>query len=282
MSSEIIFSQSRSYQYTSPETMKSLVVYQVYTTLRDNKVARDEYLSKNTTDDYYREFYKLPENLFDLWIASAIAFYEKDYSALESFMFNCPFVVTSEPILTIWGHIVDRYGRYLSLTLTEQSSVDHIVRHLQNVDGFYDYQNNGRIDLNIFGENNYRYKTVVLNDEKSPKKSFVDDKIVCRTITELNNIPVNTSFTLLLSGYKKEAKSLRLYGFVQDLSRDLMAVDNDPVYGYFSQPANVKLFKQLEKTGSDRFSPDDNIWVNGVKVLSSSGNVMYERLKLSK
>jgi hypothetical protein len=173
----VVFSMSRNVPYKSDATDNGKeydVVFDFIVVVRSQFTERlyDEDLS-----DYYNQLYAAAEGTVSLWLGAAIDWYEGvDSETLESragetLFYELP-STSGPPHITCFGNVVDKNGRFISLTVTSKSTPRDVYLQFAEFTKLYDRITEiaGGKDFSQFGNKAYRQTTIIGSVAKSTAK----------------------------------------------------------------------------------------------------------------
>lgn len=309
-----VTSMKRYIPYTSPNSDKGEgeydVIYEVISVVRHTAGA---------TNDDSQKLYAAANETFQKWYRVAISVWngepipENDTGFwLRSIQLE-PRVGASH--VTIFGNIVDKDGRYISLTVTDQSDMATVVRDTTYEMWFYNEVSEltGH-DLSPFGinPNNIRKTTAVdyemrkstrfetpksNNSLPSPASNTTDEvnteAIVCETISELRALDKNTFFSIKvgrvvwIAPKEKDAGMIVLNGFSLDSSNKPVLETKENLFMHGNRNGFDLLIGDFAKlpdstplvVGEER-KFETPITVMGIKRIGASGKAFYDKLRI--
>lgn len=297
--------------YTSPNSEKGDgeydVIYEVTCTVRntegqDEKEIIELYAAANET---MQKWYRIATSVWNgegYPPENDLGFWERQTQLLRRVGANH---------VTVWGNIVDKEGRFVGLTITDQTNmkdaVGNVIYQLWLYDETTAFAGNGT-DLSPFGinPNNIRKTTAVdaelrrgtrfdkpnyqpANQQSAPTNTTV---VECETIAELRGLDNQTYFKLKVGRIAwLPAKSADDRGMV------IMNGYSANAQGDYTLETNSNIFMHGNRNGFELLTGDfaklnvgiaeggevsleKPMWATGIKRIGNTGRAYYEKVRL--
>ncbi len=298
-----VISQARNLKYT--DNSGNDVIYDVVIVTRNPFSYNDTGFKEIFTEEEWNGYmYSAVLERVKFWYQVATDVWngfnrtESDYESIEKpFEYSVP-VKDGAPNVTIFGNIIDQFGRSFSLTVTDQSDKVSVYQQLPYFIGLYDEITtslSGNVDLNAFGDKHVRRTTAPQfekNFGKENKKSLSMPKVkktkpeieVYDTIDEVRKLGNNSKFSMRVAAIRHNEKSFSVYGYTTNTPDKIEIVEwQDNIWIYNSRDC-YKDCMEFMQTNADGFEyhqltnsyhPIGHCFVNGTKMVSKDKGTAY-------
>lgn len=287
----IVISQARNLGYSSDPEFDAErgsvfeIVYNLVIVVRDNPALYNGATLEQRVAINQKLFATAAERIW-FWYRTAVDIWEgKEEPTITEFKHLMP-DRPGAPNITIFGNVMDKAGRYLSMTVTDQSNPEDLYRFARQSLWLYDYatQVSFNVDFNNEGKMPYRNTSAGENIKGSPKAKKVPKKeedvplgsvaaagkgappkprkanspkvnapVVCEFFAELRALEPGQQFKLALSrvAIKKSSKGtedvLNFFGFYEGLRGEKVYDDKDNAYIYSNRQSFKDVVNKLKE-----------------------------------
>ena len=258
-------------------------------------------------DDYYDSLFQTAASVVESWFGIAKHVYDginPKLSEIEPIYNSLPKRMPTH--VTVFGQIVDKEGRSVSLTLTEQSDLAAVYKGTAYALGFYDWTTEltGDIDLDKHMKRKYRWAQdlgVGRVFEKNPGTRNKADKkeieklkpIVLKDIDEMLELDLDTYFTIPIKKVelittKRGDLQLRFSGERPDANGNAVLANDfkDALYIYQGRNDYDNFIEWINKeynvslSDNPSYTFEKPIVLMSMKKSTASGGVYYPEIKI--
>lgn len=219
--------------------------------------------------------------------------------------------------VTVFGNIVDKEGRFISLTLTDQSNMESVVQHMPYTMWYYNEVSElcGG-DLSAFGvsPNNVRKTTTVDVEMRqntrfsksnglaatnvgnkglpAPQAASNEEVVVCETISDLRALPAASLFEIKIGRAvwvaprnAEDSGMIVLNGYSLDASSKPVLETKENIFMHGNRNGFDLLIADFAKLNypieaGDEIKPEEPVTITGIKRIGSTGKAFYDKLRV--